>query len=83
MKGRIAPDQLADFAVLSSDYLTVPNERIRSIESVLTVTGGGIVYATEAFSNVSPKALPLVSLAWSPVAHFGGFQSRKVLRAEP
>ena len=74
LKGRIAPDQLADFAVLSLDYVTVPEEQIRAIESVLTVTGGDIVYGADAFSNVGPSALPPVSPAWSPVAHFGGFQ---------
>jgi predicted amidohydrolase YtcJ len=28
VKGRIAPGQYADFAVLNTDYLTVPEEQI-------------------------------------------------------
>jgi predicted amidohydrolase YtcJ len=74
IKGRIAPGQLADFAVLSSDYLTVPEEQIRTIESVLTVTGGDVVYATEAIPGVTATAVPPVSPEWSPVAVFGGYQ---------
>jgi predicted amidohydrolase YtcJ len=74
VKGRIAPAQLADFAVLSADYLTVPAEEIRDIESVLTVTGGDIVYADGPYAGVAPEPLPPVIPAWSPVAHFGGYQ---------
>jgi predicted amidohydrolase YtcJ len=75
-KGRIAPAQLADFAVLSADYLTIPAEQIRDIESVLTVTGGDIVYADRPFNDLAPEPLPPVLPAWSPVAHFGGYQGR-------
>jgi hypothetical protein len=60
VKGRIAPDQLADFAVLSADYLTVPEEQIRGIESVLTVLGGEVVYAVAPFADLSPAPLPAV-----------------------
>jgi predicted amidohydrolase YtcJ len=76
VKGRIAPGQFADFAILSDDYLSVPDERIRSIESVLTVTGGDIVYAASLFADLAlaPEPLPPVSPPWSPVAAFGGYQ---------
>ena len=30
VKGRIAPGQFADFAILSADYLAVPEEQIRA-----------------------------------------------------
>jgi predicted amidohydrolase YtcJ len=73
-KGRIAVGQLADFAILSADYLTVPEEQIRRIESVLTVTGGDVVYAASPFAAFAPEPLPPVSPAWSPVAAFGGYQ---------
>jgi predicted amidohydrolase YtcJ len=73
-KGRIAPGQLADFAILSADYITVPEERIRRIESVLTVTGGDVVYSADPFTVFAPEPLPPVSPAWSPVAAFGGYQ---------
>jgi len=74
VKGRIAPGQFADFSILSADYLTVPGEEIRRIESVLTVTGGDMVYSAEPFTMFAPEPLPPVSPAWSPVAAFGGYQ---------
>ena len=74
VKGRIAPGQYADFAVLSADYLSVPDEQIRAIESVLTVTGGDVVYSAAPFAEFAPAPLPPVSPAWSPVATFGGYQ---------
>jgi predicted amidohydrolase YtcJ len=74
MKGRVAPGQLADFAILSADYLTVPEEQIRRIESVLTVTGGDVVYSAGPFATFALEPLPPVSPAWSPVAAFGGYQ---------
>jgi len=77
VQGRIAPGQYADFAVLSEDYFTVPEEQIKNIESVLTVEGGKVVYAAKPFEDVAPPTLPPVSPAWSPVAHFGGYQNQK------
>jgi hypothetical protein len=74
MKGTIAPGQFADFAILSADYLAVPDEQIRGIESVLTVTGGDVVYSAAPFAAFVPEPLPPVSPAWSPVAAFGGYQ---------
>jgi len=74
LKGRIARGQYADFAVLSDDYLEVPDEQIRTIESVLTVTGGDVVYSVTPFAELAPDPIPAVTPAWSPVAAFGGYQ---------
>jgi predicted amidohydrolase YtcJ len=74
VKGQIAPGQLADFAILSVDYFSVPEEEIGHIESVLTVLGGEIVYAARPFEAFAPPPLPAVIPAWAPVAHFGGYQ---------
>src|SRR5260370_1943822 len=71
-KGAIVPGQLADLAVLSADYFSVPEEEIKHLESVLTVVGGKPVYAAEEFSNLAPP-LPPVLPEWSPVAKFGGY----------
>jgi predicted amidohydrolase YtcJ len=71
-KGALAPGQLADLAVLSADYFSIPEEEIKRLESILTIVGGKIVYATEEFSNLAPPALP-VSPSWSPVKEFGGY----------
>src|SRR5271169_6502842 len=71
-KGALAPGQLADLAVLSANYFSIPDEEIKQLESVLTIVGGKVVYATEAFSKLAPPALP-VSPSWSPVKEFGGY----------
>jgi predicted amidohydrolase YtcJ len=71
-KGAIVPGQLADLAVLSADYFSVPEEEIKRIESVLTIVGGKVVHASEAFSKVAPPPLP-VSPDWSPVKIYGGY----------
>ncbi|MGC3875061.1 amidohydrolase [Halomonas sp. GXIMD04776] len=72
LKGRLAPGQFADLAVLSADYLAVPEEEITEIESVLTVTGGNIVHGAGPFADLAPE-LPKVSPEWSPVSRFGGY----------
>ena len=75
-KGALAPGQLADLAVLSADYFSIPDEEIKHLESVLTIVGGKIVYATEEFSKLAPPALP-VSPSWSPVKGYGGYARRQ------
>ena len=71
-KGALALGQLADLAVLSADYFSIPEEEIKKLESVLTVVGGKVVYATAEFSKLAPPALP-VSPEWSPVKQYGGY----------
>ena len=44
VRGSLEAGKLADLAVLSADYLTVPVEEVGDIESVLTMVGGKIVY---------------------------------------
>src|SRR5246127_5189350 len=75
-KGALAPGQLADLAVLSADYFSIPDDEIKQLESVLTIVGGKIVYATEEFSSLAPLALP-VSPDWSPVKSYGGYAKRE------
>jgi len=36
--------RFADLAILSADYFKVPEDRIKDIESLLTVVGGKVVY---------------------------------------
>jgi hypothetical protein len=71
-KGALAPGQLADLAVLSADYFSIPEEDIKGLESHLTIVGGKIVYANDVFSKLAPPELP-VSPNWSPVAKYGGY----------
>src|SRR5256714_5745571 len=54
-KGAIASGLLADLAVLSADYFSVPEEDIKGIESVLTLVGGKGVYGAGEFARVSPQ----------------------------
>jgi len=71
-KGALARGQLADLTVLSADYFSIPEEEIKQLESVLTIVGGKVVYATAEFSRLAPPDLP-VSPSWSPVRHYGGY----------
>jgi predicted amidohydrolase YtcJ len=50
-RGSLEAGKLADFAVLSKDYMTVPVDEIGSIESLLTMAGGKIVYAAPPYSR--------------------------------
>ena len=43
-KGSIEPGKLADFTVITKDYLTCPVDEIRDIEATATVVGGRVVY---------------------------------------
>ena len=65
-KGSLVPGQLADLTLLSADYFSIPEEEIKSLESVLTMVGGNVVYAAREYSNLAPPELP-VSPDWSPV----------------
>jgi predicted amidohydrolase YtcJ len=45
VRGSLEVGKLADVAVLSDDYLTVPLDEVGDIESELTLLGGEVVYA--------------------------------------
>ena len=47
-RGSLETGKLADLAVLSDDYLTVPEEDISDLSSVLTMVGGQKVYSSGA-----------------------------------
>jgi len=50
-RGSIEAGKLADLAVLSKDYMTIPVDQIGGLESVLTMVGGKITYAAAPFRN--------------------------------
>jgi hypothetical protein len=52
-RGSLEPGKMADLAVLSEDYMTVPLDQIESIESLLTMVGGKIVYAAGPYAKFS------------------------------
>ena len=72
-KGSIAAGQLADLAVLSDDYFSVPENEIKNLESILTIVDGRVVHGAGRFARLSPPPLP-VSPDWSPVKHYGGYR---------
>lgn len=51
-RGSLEPGKLADLAVLSKDYMTVPLDEVSGIESLLTMVGGTIVYAAGPFASL-------------------------------
>ncbi|MBM7569149.1 amidohydrolase [Paenibacillus sacheonensis] len=72
VKGQIKTGYYADLSLLSDNFLNVPEEDIKKIESVFTVVGGKIVYGTGEFQHLSPPA-PKASPDWSPHNFFGGY----------
>jgi predicted amidohydrolase YtcJ len=50
-RGSLEVGKLADLAVLSQDFMTVPVDRIGETESLLTMLGGRVVYASTPFSR--------------------------------
>lgn len=73
-KGGLFPGQLADFAVLTADYFSIPEEEIKQLQAALTVVGGEVVYANKDFDDLAPSPLPL-ALDWAPTAHYGGYHN--------
>jgi predicted amidohydrolase YtcJ len=51
-RGRLLPGMLADLAVLSEDYFSVPVSRIGQIQSLLTIVGGKVMYAAGPFAGL-------------------------------
>jgi predicted amidohydrolase YtcJ len=51
-RGSLEPGKLADLAVLTKGYMTVPADQISSIESLLTMVGGKIVYAAGPYASL-------------------------------
>jgi predicted amidohydrolase YtcJ len=75
-KGQIKVGQLADLAVLSNDYFTVPGDEIQDITAVLTMLGGKVVYGDGDFGKLAPP-LPPAMPDWSPVRSYGGYQQHQ------
>lgn len=70
-KGRVAPGEFADLALLSEDFFAVAEDRIAGIESVLTMVGGRLVYGAGDFGALAAPPPPAAP-DWSPVGRFGG-----------
>ena len=55
-RGSLEPGKLADLAVLTKDYITVPLDQIGGIESLLTMVGGKIVYASGPYARLNQNS---------------------------
>ena len=55
VRGSLEVGKLADLAVLSDDYMTVPVEKIGGLESVLTMVGGKVVYSAGPYDALDKK----------------------------
>ena len=53
-RGSLEVGKFADLAVLSKDYMTVPVDEVHTIESLLTMVGGKIVYSAAPFQALQP-----------------------------
>jgi predicted amidohydrolase YtcJ len=52
-RGSLEPGKYADLAVLTKDYMSVTDEEIGGIESVLTLLGGRVIYAAEPYGQLA------------------------------
>jgi hypothetical protein len=75
LKGTLSAGQYADVVILPQDYFSMDVEKIKNLESSLTIVNGKVVYAAPEYKRLAP-ALPEVQPDWSPVKHYGGYQNR-------
>ena len=47
VKAALEPGKLADFVVIDRDYMTCPEEEIKDIQALMTVSGGEVVYTKD------------------------------------
>jgi predicted amidohydrolase YtcJ len=79
-KGTLEPGKLADLAILSADYFSVPADEVKRIDALLTLVGGRVVHAAEPYAALAPPPLPALA-DWMPYAH-GEPQTRRIAHAE-
>lgn len=80
-KGQIKTGQLADLALLSDDYFSVPEDEIAHLRSMLTIVGGKVVHGEGTYAPLAPD-LPRPLPDWSPVAEFGGCHQSPAAQAK-
>jgi predicted amidohydrolase YtcJ len=72
-KGTLSPGKWADLAVLSDDYMTIPEDRISTIRSLMTMVGGQIVYGDGAFAQLAPSP-PRPMADWLPINTYPSYR---------
>jgi predicted amidohydrolase YtcJ len=54
-RGSLEMGKVADLAVLTMDYMTVPVDQVGQIESLLTMVGGKIVYGAGPYQKLEGR----------------------------
>ena len=80
-KGTLEAGKLADLAILSGDYFSMPVDEVKDLESLLTLVGGKVVYAAGPYSSLDAPALPSLP-DWLPVRHYGGYHKAKMAQSD-
>lgn len=78
-KGTLSVGKWADLAVLSDDYLAVPEDKIADLSSVLTMVGGRFVYGEGTYASLAPAAAKPAP-DWLPINAYPGY--RKAARTD-
>ncbi len=71
-KGTLSAGKWADLAILSDDYMKVPEAQIPQITSLLTMVGGKPVYGAGRYADLAPTALPVVP-DWLPIHDYTSY----------
>jgi predicted amidohydrolase YtcJ len=79
-KGTLQAGKLADLAILSGDYFSMPIEEVKNLESVLTMVGGKVVYGAGPYSSMDAPALPALP-DWLPLKQYGGYYKQSGIPA--
>jgi hypothetical protein len=80
-KGTLEVGKLADLAILSDDYMSVPEERISRITALMTMVGGKVVYGSGAYAALAPEP-PKMARDWLPAQKYPGYYQAAALEAE-
>ncbi|MRW85928.1 amidohydrolase family protein [Pseudoduganella sp. FT26W] len=75
LKGTLTKGKYADLVILPQDYFTMDVEKIKNLESSLTIVNGKVVYAAPEYAQYAPSKLG-VAPDWSPVKYYGGYQNK-------
>lgn len=62
VKGNLVPGEYADLTVLSDDFFHVDEEKIKHIQSELTIVGGNIVHGSGTCKTLDPPLSALGSI---------------------
>ena len=66
VRGSLEVGKLADLAVLSKDYMTIPVDQMGGLESLLTMVAGRVVYAVGPYARLEGSARPTAVVKATP-----------------